>query len=85
MTHVSGVCFVFNPLILVDMLNTSTDMLVMNQSEDYRQIQENRYQIDQIVCHNCRNFVIKKIYSLCILGISCFSFFFNLEGVFRET
>lgn len=46
--------------ILVDMLNTSTDMLVMNQSEDYRQIQENRYQIDQIVCHNCRNFVIKK-------------------------
>ena len=44
--------------IPVDMLNTSTDMLVMNQSEDYRQIQENRYQIDQIVCHNWRNFVI---------------------------
>ena len=85
MTHVSGVCFIFNPLILVDMLNTSTDMLVMNQSEDYRQIQEYRYQIDQIVCHNCRNFVIKKIYSLCILGIYCFLFFFNLEGVIRET
>lgn len=71
--------------ILVDMLNTSTDMLVMNQSEDYRQIQENRYQIDQIVCHNCRNFVIKKNYSLYILGICCFLFFFNLEGVIRET
>ena len=67
------------------MLNTSTDMLVMNQSEDYRQIQENRYQIDQIVCHNCRNSVIKKIYSLYILGNSCFLFFFNLEGVSRET
>ena len=62
MTHVSEVCFIFK--ILVDMLNTSTDMLVMNQSEDYRQIQENRYQVDQIVCHNCRNFVIKKI-TLC--------------------
>ncbi len=26
-----------------DVLNTSTDMLVMNQSEDYRETQENRY------------------------------------------
>ena len=64
------------------MLNTSTDMLVMNQSEDYRQIQENRY---EIICHNCRNFVIKKIYSLYILGISCFLFFVNFEGVIRGT
>ena len=27
----------------LDALNTSTDMLVMNQSEDYRETQEDRY------------------------------------------
>lgn len=34
---------------LSNMLNTSTDMLVMNQSEDYRQIQENRDAIDRSI------------------------------------
>ncbi|XP_078360278.1 MYCBP-associated protein-like [Oculina patagonica] len=34
---------------LSNVLNTSTDMLVMNQSEDYRETQENRYAIDRSI------------------------------------
>ncbi|KAJ7394063.1 hypothetical protein OS493_003736 [Desmophyllum pertusum] len=34
---------------LSNMLNTSTDMLVMNQSEDYRGTQEDRYAIDRSI------------------------------------
>lgn len=34
---------------LANALNTSTDMLVMNQSEDYRETQEDRYAIDRSI------------------------------------
>lgn len=34
---------------LSNVLNTSTDMLVMNQSEEYRETQENRYAIDRAI------------------------------------
>ncbi|KAK2559432.1 MYCBP-associated protein [Acropora cervicornis] len=34
---------------LADLLRTSTDMLVMNQSEEYRETQENRYVIDRAI------------------------------------
>lgn len=34
---------------LSDLLRTSTDMLVMNQSEEYRETQENRYNIDRAI------------------------------------
>jgi len=34
---------------LSNILNTSTDMLVMNQSEDYRETQEDRYAIDRSI------------------------------------
>jgi len=45
-------------MYFADILNTSTDMLVMNQSEDYRETQEDRYRKNSLYLTNGKRYSV---------------------------